>query len=161
MQVPPDRFAQANPAFALASVRWVCQGYHEESQRAGAPFGLCWLWGLLSLSLLGPEGIRVTLPKRASSKLALLIYEHPDWKFGLAKSMQGWATPFWSAVRLGVSTGTLTLEHGRLIVQGDIENPASSYGGELMSKAKVLGRLLAKEGSDSSVALIFGLAVVL
>ena len=161
-RAPPlvDTFTQTNPAFGALCLRWISEGYQEESARRGAdlpyvsPF-----WALVGLVLLTPEQVRANLPERATAKLSGLLYEHPEWRATIADGVRGWVAPFWDAFRLGVATRVLALVDGRLRATGTVQSPATASDLALRRKAVTLGRLLAKESGDEARSLVFGVSV--
>ncbi len=134
-RAPPlvDTFTQTNPAFGALCLRWISEGYQEESARRGAdlpyvsPF-----WALVGLVLLTPEQVRANLPERATAKLSGLLYEHPEWRATIADGVRGCGT---------------------------VQSPATASDLALRRKAVTLGRLLAKESGDEARSLVFGVSV--
>jgi hypothetical protein len=155
-----DQFAHVNPAFGLVCLRWICQGYVQQTLvLSKGSRGLLWPWGILGLSLLAPEAVRQKLPLNANGKLSVLFHENPQWRLDLAGTMKFWAAPFWMAMRLGVATGTLSMQEGRLLSAGEVENPVRPRDIDLKKRATALGKVLAKEPDDNAIALIVGLVV--
>lgn len=156
-----DEFAHTNPAFCLSCVRWTCQGYQQQRrERKDALQGFLWPWGILCLALLAPESVRSELPRNANGKLSLLFHEHPRWRLGLPETLRFWSAPFWLAVRLGIGTGTLSMQGSRLYAEGNVDNPVRLSDLDLKKRAIVFGKVLAKEADDNAISLILGLAVV-
>lgn len=158
---PHDRFAHTNPAFGALCLHWAAHGYQEAaSGRTNAPRLLSPVWAVVALVLLGPRRVRDRLPQTATSRLSNLLTDNPDWRFGLPDAMRAWAAPFWSAVRFGVATGVLSVEEARLRAIGAVPRPEGEMGRDLRKRATALGKVLAKEGADSAIALALGLVVV-
>lgn len=109
--------------------------------------------------MLAPEEIRRELPLTSNGKLSLLLHKNPKWKVEIPQAVKGWVNPFWLSVRLGVATGTLTFAKGRLFSVGGVKEPEPEAGLLLRKHAMALGGMLAKEGGDDAIALIFGLVV--
>lgn len=158
--IPFDRYAHTNPAFAALCLHWVAEGYQEVAGgRADAPRLLSPVWGMLSLALLAPGRVRERLPRTATARLTNLLRENSTWRFALPEAMRIWTEPFWSGLRLGVATGILTLQEGRLQATGTLSLPSGETQLTLRKCAVVIGKILAKEGSDSAVGLAFGITL--
>ena len=158
--VPYDRFAHTNPAFCALCLHWVASGYQGAAEgRIDAPRLLSPVWGIAALALLAPRRVRELLPRTAASHLTNLLQEHPEWRYALPDAMRALALPFWDAVKLGVATGILQLEGGRIMASGKTTLPSGPLELDLRKRAIALGKSFAKEGPDSAVALAMGLSV--
>jgi hypothetical protein len=158
---PYDRFAYANPAFGAVCLHWVSQGYQEAaSGRTNAPRLLCSAWGVVALALLAPSRVRERLPQRATGRLTNLLDANPEWRFALPDAIRAWIEPFWSGVRFGVATGVLSVSEARLRATGSVVRPEGSVDRDLRNRAVVFGKALAREGTDSAVALALGMTVI-
>lgn len=155
-----DLFAHANPAFAALCLHWVCAGYESETmKRSDASKYLAVPWGVLALVLLGPTGPRSELPSTAARRLTLLIDEHPHWRAALPDAMQEWAIAFWRGLALGISTGVLALENGRVRAALAPKKPETEPVRDLRKRSTALGKVLAREGSDKGISAAVGLEI--
>ena len=153
-----DTFAHRNPAFGACCLHWMATGYQE--QLAPAEGRLSFLWAILGMGLLAPRRIRESMYSNANGKLALFLDEHPEVKAAAAGVIRAWAEPFWDAARLGVATGSITLEQGRLSPNGRLKAPTTSDAKDLRRRAVAFGKILGKERDDAAIASLLGLAVV-
>lgn len=156
-----DLYAHTNPAFSAVCTRWVAEGFQlaaEDNEHVVAkhisPF-----WIMVSLALLAPVNIRKLLPQTSSGHLTKLMYEHPEWRFGLADAVKAWVDPFWAGMRLGTASGILSLAGGRIQATGSMLSPINETQKDLRKRALTLGKIIAKEKSDEAVSFAFGLSV--
>jgi len=157
---PYDRFAHTNPAFGALCLHWVADGYQQAAEgRTDAPRSLSPVWGIVALVLLAPLRVRERLPESGAKRLTNLLSENPEWRLSLPDAMRACAGPFWSSVKFGVATGILSLDEGRLRPKGKPARPSGEMDRNLRKRATALGKVLAREGTDSAVSLAIGITV--
>jgi len=155
-----DSFAHSNPAFGAYALHWLCRGYGEAAEGRTDDFAdLSPVWGMLGLALLAPATVREELPDRSSRKLSILFQENPHWRLSAPTALRTWKDPFWDSVAYGQATGVLELVGGRLRATGRVRAPTDDISLALKKKAKTLGTIMAKEESDSAIAMITGVVV--
>lgn len=154
----PDQFAHMNPAFSAVATAWMSVGFAAERKKASSiQTDLHVLWAMIGLTLLAPAAIRSRLPSTANGKLAKLFADEPDWKAAVPLALPYAAKWFWQGIRLGVTTGTLSVDKsGRLRCLRPPDSPIDEDSTHLMKKSLVLGKLFAKEPGDSATASILG-----
>lgn len=157
----PDEFAHSNPAFCALVTHWAAKGFEEEaaSNDPGSQWRLQAVWAMSILALVSPNTVRAKLPKKANAKISLLFDSNADWRASIAEAVESWAPSFWRGIRYGRSTGILEISSSGLRATGSPQVPTDLEAIDLRSKAIVLGRLLAKEGSDDRIALAMGLVI--
>jgi hypothetical protein len=145
-----DSEIQMNPALAATCLSWLCEGYGKD-----ADDGLSPVWAMLCLALLAPDEVRKTLPGNANAGLAGLFHSRPAWRIAAADAIRDSARPFWAGLRLGVGTGAIRLDGLRLHRGRALQKPSEDFARELCSRAKTLGRIVARERDDAARSALF------
>lgn len=155
-----DDYAYVNPAFCAFALHHFCRGYEDvtivrdDAFRYANP-----VWGMLTLALLAPRHTREQLPKASSRRLTNLFEEHPEWRNGAPIALRAWSQPFWDGVLYGSVLGTLKLVGGRLGYAKKPAEPADAFAREVKKKAKIMGTVVANEGSDVNLSMIIGVVI--
>lgn len=152
--LPFDRYAHKNPAFAAVLIHGVAAGYAARKVK-----GIAVPWAMLSIPYLAAESIRTRIPKSYNASLSILLDKHPAWQAQNAEALRGAAKFFWPAMRLGVARGILTLQDGRVRTIGPLNEAGLSDLDSIYAVAEKLGRFLAKE-SEETLPSLFNIEVV-
>lgn len=152
--LPLDVFVQSNPALSALVIFWTAKGYAKDSSRNEMLF----VWSILALGTIAAPALRKSLPKTANSRLPIFLSKNPGLRASAPTILVAWRDPFWSGLRYGVSKGLLWSDGLQVSARKAARlKKRSSLGAELEKSSLRLGRLLAREGSDESIATLFGL----
>jgi hypothetical protein len=139
-----------NPALFAVSMSVAARAYEQRAHEL-----MIWPLAFLVPPLILHRPTREALPKTVASHLATWIGRQPLFRAGFPARAQQLTPMSREGLRLGLRTGVLSVEAGRL--RGTLDAP--DEGGDLfevLKAAKFLGRWLPKVEQPSSVFALLG-----
>jgi hypothetical protein len=153
-----DTFAHSNAAYSANALAWLCRGYANGAIKSTRDPGLPFIWAIVGLCLVSPNGVRAALPRGQTAKLQILFRDHPEWKAILPDAIRGWVKPFWEGLRLGAASGILGVAKGRIILISEPSASDAEFAERLKTACVVFGRMISRL-SDAELQMILGIGV--
>ncbi|MFE6384616.1 three component ABC system middle component [Streptomyces roseolus] len=152
----PIAAAMLNPALISAVLATAAQGYHKESEQ-----GMPWALGFIAAPMVLHRSTRQALPASTRTHLATWAGRNPVIRAGFPARAQALTDAVKEGTRFGLAHGALALEpQGRLrstFRRPRGFNPPAELD-QILRKASLTGRWLAKAESPATVFAVLGVA---
>lgn len=148
--------AMLNPALVAALLATAAEGHSKENGQ-GVPVVLSFVVAPLVLH----RGTREALPASTATHLATWVSRNPVPRAGLPQRAAGLVEPVRAGLRFGLTHDVLSIEQDRLSAIArkrprGVRPPAQLN--EILRKANLVGRWLAKTDSPATVLALLGVA---
>lgn len=148
--------AMLNPALLAAILATTTEGHHKESGT-----GMPWMLSFIVAPMVLHRGTRNALPTTTRTHLAAWVSRNPVLRAGFPSRAQELVQPAKEGIRFGIKYDILRIDDGRIIAQPRRRprgfRPPRDLD-EILRKANLVGRWLAKTNSPTTIFALLGVA---
>ena len=147
--------AMLNPALICALLATASEGYRKESAQ-----GMPWVLSFVVAPMVLHRGTREALPATTKTHLTTWASRHPVLRAGFPPRAQGLVQAVREGTRFGLAHGVLRIDADRL--HASVRRPRGfrtpAELDEILRKANLMGRWLAKTDSPTTIFAVLGVA---